>query len=330
MLNSVSAPILDKRQGPTRGVNLGGWLVLEPWITPSIFQKYDGSVVDEYTLCQKDPNAQSVLQAHWSSWVTLGDFQKIANSGKGINLVRIPVGYWAFQKYGNDPYIQGAKDHLYQALDWAGQTGLKVWIDLHGAPLSQNGFDNSGQRTGNMQWTSGDTISFTTGVIGQITAEFGSNPVVAGIELVNEPLMGSLPAGRNGVTDYYNQGHGAVRGGSSTAVVIHDGFADPASWNGIIPDSIIDHHAYQVFTSADLALTYQQHADTAYARAASFVADRTVIVGEWTAAMTDCAPALVSFGPMREPRAAIPLPSNFTDFDTERIRYRCTIRWYFL
>lgn len=253
--------------------------------------------MDEYTLCQNEANAESVLQNHWSSWVTQADIQKIANSGKGINTLRIPVGYWAFQKYDNDPYIQGAKDYLAQALDWAQAAGLQVWIDLHGAPLSQNGYDNSGQRTNNFQWTAADTISFTTGVIGQIASAFGDHPAVAGIELMNEPVMGSLPGGRDGVTDYYNQASGAVTGNSGTGVIIHDGFADPGSWAGIIPNSIIDHHTYQVFTAANLELSYQGHADLAYSRPASLgKPGRTVIAGEWTAAMTDCAPALVSLG----------------------------------
>ncbi|KAK5091383.1 glucan exo-1,3-beta-glucosidase [Lithohypha guttulata] len=298
--STLSAPILDKRQGgPTRGVSLGGWLVLEPWITPSIFQAYGpvGSIVDEYTLCQNDPNAGSVLQAHWSSWVTLGDFQKIASSGKGINTVRIPIGYWAFQKYGNDPYVQGAKEYLARALDWASQTGLKVWIDLHGAPLSQNGFDNSGQRTSSPQWTSGDTIGFTAGVLGQIAQEFGNHPAVSGVQLLNEPLTGSLPGGRAALENYYNQAYGAVRSSTGAPVVISDGFAAPSSWNGIIPDSIIDHHEYQVFSNGDVAMTAQQHVDQAYARAASWgQSDRTLICGEWTAAMTDCAAALNGYG----------------------------------
>jgi glucan 1,3-beta-glucosidase len=33
-------------QDKIRGVNLGGWLVLEPWITPSIFEATPGNVVD--------------------------------------------------------------------------------------------------------------------------------------------------------------------------------------------------------------------------------------------------------------------------------------------
>jgi glucan 1,3-beta-glucosidase len=104
---------------------------LEPWITPSIFQQFaDGTVVDEYTLCQQAPDAKSILEAHWSNWASLADFQKIASHG--FNLVRIPIGYWAFQKFQSDPYVQGAQDYLDQAIGWARQTGLKVWIDLHG------------------------------------------------------------------------------------------------------------------------------------------------------------------------------------------------------
>lgn len=298
--SALAGPIfLDKRQGVTKGVNLGGWLVLEPWITPSIFDPYNGAVVDEWTLCQNVGNAAEVLQSHWASWVTLGDFQRIAGSGKGINLVRIPVGYWAFQKYPGDTYIQGAKDYLAQALDWASQTGLNVWIDLHGAPLSQNGFDNSGHRIDNPQFTTGDTIGFTAGVIGQIASEFGSHPAVAGIELVNEPLMPVLPGGRDSVTNYnYAAGPGAE--GSGKAVIISDGFDAPNTWNGQFNSYIIDHHEYQVFTNDDVAMSWQEHVDQVYSRASQWGypsgVQHNLICGEWTGAMTDCATWLNGYG----------------------------------
>lgn len=37
----------------------------------------------------------------------------------------------------------GAYDHLRLAINWAQQLKLKVMLDLHGAPGSQNSFDNS-------------------------------------------------------------------------------------------------------------------------------------------------------------------------------------------
>lgn len=39
------------------GTNLGGWMVLEPWITPSLFYRFLGkgqnqTALDSYTFCQ--------------------------------------------------------------------------------------------------------------------------------------------------------------------------------------------------------------------------------------------------------------------------------------
>lgn len=283
-------------------MNIGGWLVLEPWITPSLFQPHGGAAVDEFSFCARVPDAAAKLQQHWKTWATLADFQKIAASG--MNLVRIPVGYWAFQKYPGDTYIPGARDYLAQAIGWARQTGLKVWIDLHGAPLSQNGFDNSGIRTDTPRFTSADTIAFTNGVIDQITQQFkGDADVVIGIQLLNEPLMGALPAGRGGTEDFYTRGYNTVRGQSQIPVVIHDGFAPPNTWNNFLPGApglIVDHHEYQVFSNGDVALSPQAHVDAAYSRAASWGSglSKWAICGEWSAAMTDCAAALVSL-PLR-------------------------------
>ena len=118
-----------------RGVNLGGWFVLEPWITPSLFE--GSAAVDEYTLTQilgKD-EAQRVLSNHWSSWITQDDFGQIAAAG--LNHVRIPIGYWSVIPIEGEPFVQGAYEHFGQALDWANAAGLKVMIDLHGGKSVQ-------------------------------------------------------------------------------------------------------------------------------------------------------------------------------------------------
>jgi glucan 1,3-beta-glucosidase len=111
-------------------VNTGGWFVLEPWITPSLFE--GNAAKDEWTLTQqlgKDA-AKSKLQQHWDSWITQADFNKMASAG--LNHVRIPIGYWSVIPRNGDPYVQGAYEKLGQALDWASGAGLKVMIDLHG------------------------------------------------------------------------------------------------------------------------------------------------------------------------------------------------------
>lgn len=66
-----------------------------------------------------------------------------------LNHVRLPIGYWAWDVSGGEPYIQGQLAYLNKAVTWAQKYNLKVIVDLHGVPGSQNGFDNSGQRLSN-------------------------------------------------------------------------------------------------------------------------------------------------------------------------------------
>ena len=77
---TVAALARQKEDGdPTmRGVNIGGWLVLEPWITPSLFYRFlgntqsDGVGFDSYTLCEVlgAEEGNRVMRAHWDAWVT--------------------------------------------------------------------------------------------------------------------------------------------------------------------------------------------------------------------------------------------------------------------
>jgi len=295
-------------QTEIRGVNIGGWLVLEPWITPSIFEAYDVSrgIVDEFTLGQQlgYQAAQSILQRHWQTWTGLGDFQKIANSG--FNVVRIPIGYWAYDN-GGTPFVSGAAPYLDQAIGWARQTGLKVMIDLHGAPGSQNGFDNSGQR-GVLTWTQGNTVQRTLNVLKYIQAKYGASSyddVVIGIELLNEPATFDSRLNLGTVKQFYRDGYGNQRTFSQNRVVVlQDAFQPPSSYNGFLTPQdnnaqnvAIDHHEYQVFNNDLVALNPGQHRQLVCNNVGSWAgSDKWNFIGEWSAAITDCATWLNGYG----------------------------------
>ena len=132
-------------------------------------------------------------------------------------------------------------------------------------------------------------------------AAWSYQDVVVGIELLNEPLMSELAGGQSATQSYYQGGFNTVRGVSSTSVIIHDGFINPSEWNGFLSGqgsagAIVDHHEYQVFTNALVAMSPQEHNTYACTNAQSWAEgqDKYLVVGEWTAALTDCAPALVS------------------------------------
>jgi len=276
-----------------RGVNLGGWFVLEPWITPSIFSNQPDNVVDEYTYTQTlgKEVAYNNLYAHWTSWIVEQDFTDIAAAG--LNHVRIPIGYWSVSPLDGDPYVQGAYDILGQALDWAETAGLKVMIDLHGAPGSQNGFDNSG-RKGAIDWgVSGpdsSTVDETHTALNQIRDDHASHPAVAAIELVNEPEASTI--GLATVQQFYMDGWGDLEN-SNVAITFHDGFEPFStweSWGSGMWNLLLDTHHYEVFDQGQLAMTPTEHVQSACAFGASMAAnDKWTISGEWTGAQTDCA-----------------------------------------
>lgn len=282
-----------------RGVNLGGWLVLEPWITPSIFEEWSTSrtAIDEYTYTKTLGKAEALsrLQNHWNTWITQSDFNAIAQAG--MNHVRIPIGYWAVAPIEGDPYVQGQLEYLDKAINWARGAGLKVMLDLHGAPGSQNGFDNSGQY-GAINWQQGDTVSQTLTAIQNLANRYkGDTDVVTAVELLNEPLGPRLNMG--GVQDFYSKGSQIVKSASANyAVALHDAFQTDWSGFGEGVDSVmIDTHQYQIFSPDEVGRSPSQHVAHACSLGPKLAStNKWIVVGEWTGAQTDCAKWLNGLG----------------------------------
>ena len=129
-MNETMTCVEDTHSTPfnnqVRGVNLGGWMVLEPWITPSLFYQFLGRTneseigIDTYTFCKvlgpKEANRQ--LRRHWETWVTEDIIEQLARSG--INSLRLPLGDYMYKSYG--PYVDGcfdgALEYVDTLLDW--------------------------------------------------------------------------------------------------------------------------------------------------------------------------------------------------------------------
>ena len=168
---------------PIRGVNLGNWLVLERWMTPGLFRT--SGEADEIWMHRTMPSdaLDRLLRRHREIYVTLDDFRAIA--AHGCNLVRIPVPYFIF---GDVPGHPGCVGFLDRAFDWANATGLKVLIDLHTVPGSQNGYDNGGL-TGVCRWhRSPKAVGFALDVLTRLAARYRDDPALFGIEVLNEPV----------------------------------------------------------------------------------------------------------------------------------------------
>jgi aryl-phospho-beta-D-glucosidase BglC (GH1 family) len=250
------------------GVNLGNWLVLEKWMNPALFADTDAE--DEAYLVEKLPTPvyEARMKTHRAEYITERDFLHIWSMG--FNTVRIPVPYYIFGD--RKPFI-GCIEELDKAFNWAENYNLKILIDLHTAPESQNGFDNGGL-CGIVKWaTLPHEVDFELTVLERLAKRYGQRKGLFGIEVLNEPLTpqifehmkvweryppvdkkraeGTCPVEWDFLEDFYLKAYDLITPhmAEDKYVVIHDGF-DILHWKNFMQEEkykrnvILDTHNY--------------------------------------------------------------------------------------
>lgn len=332
----------DYQNDKVLGVNLGGWFVLEPYITPTLFQQFGDDVpLDEYQFTQRlgKDQALQTLQQHWLTWYTEDDFKAI--KAAGLNHVRIPIGYWAFRLLDNDPYVQGQEEYLDKAIQWARNCGLKVWVDFHGAPGSQNGFDNSGLRD-QIEFQTPTNIDVTLTALQDIFNKYGGwdyEDVISGIEFLNEPLGPCINVDL--LKQFYQWSYGNMRSVSYNNVIVHDAFMPFNFWDNDMKvdqgywDVIVDHHHYQVFSAGELSRSIDEHVSVACDWGWGAKTEYHYnVAGEWSAALTDCAYWLngvgrgARFEGQFDNSPYYDLCANYVDVNKWSNEYRTNVRRY--
>ena len=254
-----------------RGVNLGGWLVLEKWITPSLFEGLEA--IDETSYCVELGEAEATrrLHQHWNTFITRNDFAWLKRAG--ITAVRLPFGHWLFGKdypYHRSyhevpyPYVVGGLEVVDKVFQWASEFGLGVVLDLHAAPGCQNGFDNGGI-CGVCEWhTSEEYIQHSLDVLERLAERYTAHPALYGIQALNEPSW-DIPTDllKRYTADAYHR----IRRHcppEQVTVVFHDGFRSFREYDGFLQEPefrnvAIDIHRYGCFLKDDIDMDIFGH-----------------------------------------------------------------------
>ena len=312
-----------------RGVNIGGWMVLEPWITPSLFYQFLGKTqyevgMDTSTFCKAlgADKANEVLRAHWDAWVTEDHIRQLAE--REVEALRLPIGDWILRQYG--PYFQctnGALEKVQWLLDTADKYGLKVLLDVHGVKGSQNGYDNSGMAN-QVTWVDENhfehspvvgewmgkwngtkyesidqqAIDWAVKTVDMLVDRWGNHPAVFAIEPVNEPWIKSdFPTLR----DFYRRVRENMKQKAPHLLfVFHDSFKfSGAIWNRLFDDDdmenvVMDTHLYMFFWPKLFTVHEYSEVYSLILSQASRI-KYPVWVGEWSLATDHCAMWLQGF-----------------------------------
>lgn len=290
-----------------KGVNLGGWLVLEKWMSPQLFSGVKAE--DEYYLPQDLSEAEYKVRMdmHRANFITEADFLRM--SSMGIDTVRIPVPYFIF---GDVKPFLGAIDWLDKAFNWAEAYGLKILIDLHTVPGSQNGFDNGGI-SGVQTWAQdSEKVNFAISVLHRLSERYGDRQGLYGVEILNEPATEKMyntmidryparepemaannaPISFDFLYDFYKKSYDDLRTvlPNDKVIMFHDGF-DITKWRKFFEQNdfvnvVLDTHQYLMIAemeTGELTLNSYHHYMEAVGNLISEVREFVpVVVGEWT------------------------------------------------
>jgi len=191
---------------------------------------------------------------------------------------------------------------------------LVVMLDLHGAPGSQNGLDNSGLRSKDpnpnhwgWHWfydptNQANTVKVLVSMANYITF-LNNNKIdnVVCLELLNEPwVFGDMSIVRN----FYRTAIVAIRQVSQIPIIMHDAFRH-TEWEWLLTNwpyenIFMDTHIYHAFNSDDIASStvdcdhnkaiVAQNIACGYGSMLRYKTCTSLpfVVGEWSMAIDDC------------------------------------------
>jgi len=225
----------------------------------------------------------------------------------GLNWVRIPFPFWAIEVYPGEPFLPKVSwTYFLKAIEWARKYGIRINLDLHTIPGSQNGWNHSGKN---------GEIDFMNGAMGyanaqrtldyiRIIAEFISQPeyapVVPFFGIMNEPTPGAGAYSQTDIENFNAQAYRIIRNlggtgaGNGPFISISEGFLGLSQWAGFLAGAdrlAIDAHPYLIFgdlvdgpPSVFPPLPCQWGGDFG----TSMSAFGMTIAGEWSNAINDC------------------------------------------
>jgi endoglucanase len=249
-----------------KGLNLGGWLVMEPWMCPAD----SGGLPDTYSIITELDSRtnfgvateQSLIRIYQTNWITTADLDNITNGG--FNCVRVPVWWGNFYSITNTT-SSGWRSDAFSVLDWlvtnCASRGIYVIIDMHGVVGGQSTSDDTGQQNQNLYWTSSTDQSETAYMWTQIATHYNGNSTIAGYDLINEP---DGTSSTSIVWPIYNSLYNTIRSVDTNHIIIMEGTFGNWNWS-MLPNPSTYHWTNIVYSMHE----YQYGGNTAQCEAGS-------------------------------------------------------------
>jgi len=225
-----------------KGVNLGGWFIMENYMTPI---DSSGTYTDMYSMMTElnsrfgVTTQQSLLTTYQQSWVTAADLDNI--QAAGLNVVRIPIWWGMFFPLSSQTSSTFRSDSftvLDSIINACASRGIYVILDMHGTLGAQSGSEDTGHThdggssTG-IYFSNTTDQAMTLWLWEQIASHYSASnfanyATIAAFDLLNEPTGGTTAQ----VVAQYNSLYSGIRSVDSTRMLIMETISSSSwSWN---------------------------------------------------------------------------------------------------
>lgn len=286
-----------------RGVNLSGWFILEPWVTPSLFAATGATSDIELQRSLGAAAYNERVREHYETFIMERDFKRM--SAMGLNAVRIPLPWYAFGSQDDSETYISCIDYVDRAMEWAHKYNMRVLLDLATVPGGQGNSDRSAKAAG----AAGDWHSSEHGrdaalqVLERLAERYGACESLLGIELLDTPTIRtrhSLIHVSDGIPihylrNFYRDAYELVRRHmSEDKMVVFSASGNPRAWKRFMASArfqnvVMDIHLYHFRDETAQDITSPTGISAALNRGKAVIregisAGFPVIVGEWSGA----------------------------------------------
>jgi hypothetical protein len=239
-----------------RGMNLGNYLLIEPWMT-GIKVGDPTRTDDDWNIREKlkerfgAAEADRLLGVYQNAYLTEYDMNVIYRTGS--NVVRLPIYYRAIRDINEatGQWTTGSSFNfaaIDRVIQWCEDRGLYVLLDLHGAPGAQSKEMHAGRTSAETPAAgfyhklfkpSDNTYRLRTVELWQAIANrYKSNTTVMGYDLINEPFGAIDPVyypnrsnGYAALWALYNQIYQAIRLIDTKHIVVMESIPSDKDWD---------------------------------------------------------------------------------------------------
>lgn len=175
------------------GINLGGWLLLESWMSPINDPEEKLAYSDIISILNERFGAQRTVELifeYEKNFITSADFARIANLG--FNCVRLPFWYrnfmtaegeWLSDNHNTNPGFK-TLDNVVKLCE---KYGLYLILDMHGCPGGQSTNHTTGQIGKNDLYDSEENIAAMEKLWEAIAHRYKNKACIAAYDIMNEP-----------------------------------------------------------------------------------------------------------------------------------------------